>query len=172
LDTDITLTESPTEIALVPIAAPQVTFKTAATAAGLAGASALTRVKRMEWTLGSRYAPAWYMNGSTSFGAHVEGEPQGQAKLMVAADDAGMSYITNLRAGSTIFLRAEATGVQIGAGPAVYKLTLDTALKITDVSDLRDDEGVYAVEWTCDIAHDSTWGKAFSIALINSLASL
>jgi hypothetical protein len=168
----ITLTATPTEIALQPVMRTQVAVYMADTAAGLSSADALERVLNVEWTLNDRFAPVWTLNQSTSWDAFVESEPDTEFTVMMEADAEGMGLLTTMRAGSTKFFRIEAIGPVIGAGPATYSLVIDTAVKITDVSDFRDEDNIVAVEWTGEFTHDVTWGKSFNISLINALTAL
>lgn len=166
-----TMTSTPTEVALKPVMPTQVSVKTAATQAGLAGASALSRVLSCSWSLTDRFAPLWALNASSDFAATVEIEPSLECKLKVEADSAGMAYLTNLRAGSSVFMRIGAAGEAISGG-GNYTLTADAALKVTDITPFEDSDGVFAVEYTLVGIHDTTWGKATSIILINEMAAL
>lgn len=165
------LTASPTEVALVPVTRPQVTVKLATTAAGLGAASALTRVAKVDWNLSDRYGPVWALNGTADWATHVEVEPKLEVKLLMQADAVGMGPLTDMRANTTTFLRIEAVGPAIGAN--TYKLTIDTALRVAgDPSELRDEDGVFAIEWTFNAFHDVTWTRAFEVVLINTLSAL
>lgn len=168
----ITLTVTPTEIALEPVMRTQVSLKLADTAAGLAGATALTRGFAVDWSLTDRYAPVLALNQLTDFDAYIESEPSGEVTLLLEADAIGMALLTPMRAGATKFMRIQATGPVIGAGPATYSLIIDSALKVTDASEFQDEEDIVAMEWTMQFAHDSTFGKAFSVAVINALTAL
>ena len=137
----ITLTATPTEIALQPVMRTEVSIKLADTAAGLAGATALTHGFAVEWSLTDRYAPVLALNGLTDFDAYIESEPSGEVTLLLAADAIGMAFLTPMAQGATKFLRIQATGPQIGAGPAVYSLIIDSALKVTDASEFQDRRG-------------------------------
>ncbi len=171
LSDGITLTAAPTEVALKPVMATQVTVKTAATQAGLTAASALTRVLSCSWALTDRFAPLWALNASNDFPATVEIEPTLECKIKLEADAAGMAYLTNLRAGSSVFVRIGATGEAISGG-GNYSMTIDAACKVTDVAPFEDSDGVFAVEYTLGGVHDATWGKATSITLINEMTAL
>lgn len=166
-----TMTGTPTEVALKPVMPTQVSVKTASTQAGLAGATALSRVLSASWSMTDRFAPLWTLNGSSDFDVTVETEPTLECKLKLEADAAGMAYLTNLRAGSSIFLRIEATGDAISGG-GNHSLTIDTACKVTDITPFEDADGVFAVEYTLRGIHDATWTKATSITLINEIAAL
>lgn len=168
----ITLTASPTALALVPILPGQVSVYLDSTSGGL-GTTKLLRAFKADWSLAGRFGPIWTLNAAlASFAAHVEGDPTNDIALLVEADAAGMALLTNLRAGTTQFIRIEAVGAVIGAGPATYKFTLDAAVKVGAANELGDEDGVYAIEWPLKIVHDGTWGKAFTVTVINSLAAL
>ena len=172
LSDGVALTATPDEIPLQPVQRIEVGIKLADTAAGLGAATYLTRALSASWSLTDRYSPVWTLNRSSSYDTTIESEPTGEVTLMLAADAVGMGLLTTMRAGATKFMRIEATGPVIGAGPAVYSLVIDTAFKVSDVSDFRDEDGIFAIEWTGVFNHDSTWGKAFQVALINGLTAL
>jgi len=167
----ITLTSSPTSIALTPVLPTQVSVYLADTAAGLDGATALTRAISAEWNISDRFGPVWVLNGSTTWAAFVETEPKLEVKLMVEADAEGMGLLTTMRSGATKFVRIEAIGAVI-AGADTYQLTVDTACKVTDVDPFSDEDGVFAIGWTMTGFHDSTWGKATEVVVVNEIAAL
>lgn len=167
----ITLTSSPTSIALLPVLPTQVSVYLADSAAGLDGATALTRAISAEWNISDRFGPVWVLNGSTTWAAFVETEPKLEVKLMVEADAEGMGLLTTMRSGATKFVRIEAIGAVI-AGADTYQLTVDTACKVTDVDPFSDEDGVFAIGWTMTGFHDSTWGKATEVVVVNEIAAL
>lgn len=168
----ITLTATPTALPLVPVLPTQVSVYLDTTGAGL-GTTKLLRVLEAEWAVGSRFGPLWTLNAALpSYAAHVETEPDATLKLTQEADAAGMAVLTNLRAGTTSFVRIEAVGAVIGAGPATYKLTIDLAVKWESIDSLDDSDGVYAVTATGRIVQDATWAKSMSVKLVNSQTSL
>ncbi len=168
----ITLTAGATPVAEVPILPTQVSVKLADTQAGLAAALALGRPLSLEWDMTGRYKPVWPFNAvDPSFVAHVEDAPKLLAKVLVEADTEGMGPLTNLRSGATKWLRIAAIGAQIETGQN-YMLQIDMATKVTDVSEFKDQDGLYALEWTFTGVHDATWGKALEVQLENLLAAL
>ena len=167
----LTSLTSSDEIALIPVMPTQVAIYLADTAAGLAGATALSRAFSGSFTLENLTGPIYPLNQSSSFAAMVETEPTGTAQFMAAVDSEGMAPLTNLRAGTTKFMRIKAVGALI-TGSDYYTLTVDAALKITRPQEFRDEQGVYAVGWEGELTHDSTWGKACEIAVINTLTAL
>lgn len=173
LSDGITMTESPTEIALVPVLPTQVDVYLADTQAGLDEASALSRVLTAEWAISNRFGPVFPLAtaSGTGFAATVETEPATSLKLKMEADAEGMALLTTLRAGSSKFVRIKATGDEID-DPYYYDFQLDFAGKVEDVSDFSDEDGIFAIEWTLSAVHDSTWAKAMQIDIINELTAL
>jgi hypothetical protein len=172
MEEPVTLTPTPTEIALVPITGPQIKIYMADTYAGLAGATEMSHAVSLEWSMSNRFGPAWFLNGSNVYDQHVELEPELELTLLIEADDEGMGIFPIMRTGATKFIRVEAIGPVIGAGPGTYKFTLDTAAKVTDVGDFDDADGVYAIEYTFGGFHDPTWGAAVKAEVVNELAAL
>lgn len=171
LEDGVTLTASPTAIPAVPVLGKQVSVYLADTYAGLSGATALNPLSA-SWALTDRFAPFWALNASyTSFVEPVESEPKLECKLKLPADATGMGLLTTMRNGATKFMRIEAVGGEIEATKN-YRFTLDTAVKVMNVSEFSDEDGVFAIEWTFEAFHDATWGKAFEAIVINTLASL
>jgi hypothetical protein len=170
LQDGITMTASPTSIPLVPVLPMQVTVYLADTAAGLDSAAALARALSVEWSLTDRFGPLFVLNGSTGFVTTLEKEPKLVCKLKAEADSEGMGLLTQLRSGNSKFLRIKAIGPVIDTDP--YQLTIDTACKVTNVSEFSDEDGIFAIEWELTGVHDADWNKAASITLVNTLASL
>lgn len=167
-----TMTSSPTQLALLPVLGQHVNFYLASTYAGLASADPMNRGFKFSWAMSNRFSPVWpVQRASASYAAMVELAPQLQCRLTVAADDEGMGLLANLRAGSTLFVRAQAVGDLIEAGHN-YTLQVDTALKVTAASELRDQDGVVAVEWTLEAVRDGVWGQATEVQVKNAIAAL
>lgn len=167
---NITLTATPTTVDLVPVTRPHVTLKLADTHAGLDAAQAISYGFSVEWSLTNRFSPIWALTGSTDWNEHVEIEPQLQVRLLIQADATGMGLLTHMRNGSYQFLRIGCTGPNVDTEP--HELKIDTALKVMDVSDPRDQEGVAAAEWTFAGFHDPTWGAATEVTVVNELTAL
>lgn len=165
-------TASVTEVALVPVTGPQIKVYLEDTVAALASATELAGAISVEWSLTNRFGPAWFLNGLNEYTQHVELEPTLEVTMMQEADAEGMALLPIMRTGATKYLRIEATGGVIGAGPATYKLTLDTAVKVTDVGDFSDQEGVYAIEYTMQGFHSASLGSATKAVVVNEVAAL
>ncbi|MCE7982542.1 MAG: hypothetical protein DYG89_15230 [Caldilinea sp. CFX5] len=167
----ITLTASPTEIALQPVLPTEVSVYLDATAAGL-GTTKLLRVFGYDYEIASKVGPVWAIDAAqTSWAAHVELEPKAQFKLLLAADAVGMGLLTQLRAGTKRFIQVKAVGPVIAA-PHTWLFQHSLCGIVTGVSEFKDQDGVYAIEWTFDQVHDATWGKSTEIQVNNTLTTL
>lgn len=169
----ITMTAASTATALVPVLPTQADVYLDTTSGSL-GTTRLPRVFSLEWSLGGRFGPVWPINSSLgTFGAVVETMPKATVKMLVEADVSGMGTILPyLRNGNTAWLRINYTGGTIG-GTALYGLTMDFPVKISAApGEFKDQDGVYAIEYTFDTAHDATWGKAMQIVLRNGISTL
>ncbi len=175
LTDSITMTNSPTALPLIPLLPTQVDVKYADTQAGLTGATALARVLSADWSISDRFNPVWPLQTSSGsaggFATVVEAAPKSQLKIKMEADAEGMALLTTANSSATKFFRIQAVGALI-ASTYYYTMQLDFAGKVTDVSDFSDEDGVFAVEWTLDAVHDSTWGKALEIQLTNTQTTL
>lgn len=169
----VTLTATPTAIAMQPMLPATVNVFVDTTAAGL-GTTKLTRALQVGWNLSDRYGPLWTLNSAVSgYAARIETEPTAEGHLMVEADSTGMGFLTQLRAGSTRFLRIEVVDTAlIGAGPATYKAWFDFAIKFNAANEFSDEDGCYAMDWPFTIVHDPTWGKAFLFTITGSIAAI
>jgi hypothetical protein len=161
-----------TALALVPILPQQVSVKLADTQAGLAGASAMTRVLEAGFNIGGRFDGIWPLNAAVdSWDGHVELAPKSSASLKMAADSNGMPLLVNLRKGTTKFMEISAVGDATEAGQT-YLFKAQMGLKITDIGDWSDANGLYAVDFSAEIAYDATWGKAIELTVQNLLTAL
>jgi hypothetical protein len=113
LSDGITMTGSPTLVALAPIASKYWNVYLDATSAGL-GTTQLVKTLSFDYEMGNIYLPAWFVNRATlGFTSHVDGDPTCVAKLLLEADAQGMALLSTMQTGATGFLRAEALGLII-----------------------------------------------------------
>jgi hypothetical protein len=106
----ITMTGSPTDIALSPITGKDFNMYMDTTGAGLGGTQ-LLKVLSAEFSMDSIYGPAWYVNrANSSYSAHVDLKPSVSFKFAIAADAVGMALLGDMRLGTTKFVRVEAQG--------------------------------------------------------------
>lgn len=178
IEDGITMTSTGvTSIPTVPIQPTQLDCYLDDTVAGL-GTTKQLRVISGEWSVTGKYGSLFVVDSSKpSFVANVEKDPASTFKLKVEADAQGMAQLNKFRTGASQFLRLTAKGPKIysgatTAGDVYNSLTVDVAGKISAVSKFEDSDGVYAVEFTFTTVHDSNWGRAFLISLVNSLATL
>lgn len=167
----ITMTGSPSDVALVPMMGKQFDVYIDAAAANL-GTTKLLRAFNVAPSLSGVFGPIWAINSAnTSFGAHVDLAPTTSCKLTVEADATGMGYLTQFRAGTTIFLRAKATGAVIDSA-IPYSFAWDMALLIKSVSTDEDEAGVTTVSYETEFTKDPTWGKATLITVVNDVPTV
>lgn len=173
LSDGISMTGSPTSLAQVPVLPTDIDVFLDTTSGGLGGTK-LTRVTECTITIGDRYAPVWVLNtANTSFVAHVETEPTAQIALTMEADAAGMAWLTDMRGGTTKFIRIKGTSPTLaGAATVFYGFTWDAAVKVAEVGDFDEQDGLYVIDITYDMVHDGTWGKAFTVSVINKISAL
>jgi hypothetical protein len=113
LSDGITMTGSPTLVALAPIASKYWNIYLDATSASL-GTTQLLSPLSFDYEMGNIYMPAWFINrANIGFTSHVDGDPTCVAKLLVMADLQGMSLLSTMQTGATGFLRVNAQGLII-----------------------------------------------------------
>lgn len=167
----ITLTSTPTEIAIVPVLPTDISVYMDTLYSDI-GETKLLRVLKIDFDTGERFGTVWPIDAAqASFAAHVETEPTAEFKLLLAADSVGMGLLTTMRAGTKKFFRVEAVGATI-EDTYTYKWTHDICAVVTDVAPFSDENGIYAIEWTFTATYDSDFGKAFSFNTVNELTAL
>lgn len=140
---------------------------------GALGTTKLLRAFGLDLTIGDRFGGVWPIDAAqASFAGHVERVPTTTIGLEVEADAQGMALLGTMRAGSTSFLRLEANGPQIDAGPATHRLRIDAAVKVESPGDFGEVDDVRTVDWDTQIVADAGWGKALEVSLVNKLAAL
>lgn len=172
LTTDgITLTASPTDIALEPIVPNQVDIYLDDTFATI-GTTKLTRCIEAGWELSDKNGPIWPLNSTNaSYAASIETKPQGSANLTLGADSSGMALLPKMRVGQTMYLRIKATGRVID-GAFTYLHQVDIAVKILNPGEKGDSDGLRTIPWEFRAVHDSTMGGAFKIKHSTTLTAL
>lgn len=167
----ITMTATPTEIEAVPISPDSVCVYCDEDSGDL-GTTKLTRVFSIDWEQSARFGAVWPVDCALdNFAAHVETEPKSTFKLVTAANSQGMGFLANARAGTKLFFRVESNGAEIDTGEN-YLFQHDLCATVAEIGEFRDEQGVYALEWTFNVKYDPTWGKAFAFAIENGLSAL
>lgn len=171
-DDGTALTAAPGELPQVPILPKQWDIFLDSTA-GAIGTTKYLRNFAFNLNMAGLYNAIWPINSAlTSYATTVENaEPTVTAELRVEADATGMALLTALRSGATRFIRAKATSpVVIGAGPAVYSMQVDCAVKLANYADFDDENGLYVVPWPLQIV-DDPWGS-LNITVVCAQAAL
>ncbi len=173
----ITLTPTPTAVAIAPVVSKHINVYLDATSAGL-GTTQLNRVLSIEYQMSDVYDVLWVLNRATiGWTAHVNKQPKCTVKLKVEADAAGMAMLGYVQSGATYYLRVDAQGQQIasdGPGAIFNAIKHDMAIKFGKPSKFEDEQGVFAIEWEGTIVEDPAWdgGKAQTITVTNLLGAL
>lgn len=175
LQDNITLTSSPTAIEEAPILPTHIDVYVDSTSAGL-GTTKMTRDFNVVWRNNDAYGVIWPLNSTlSSWAAPVGLEPTNQLELTLEADSQGMGFLTDLRAGSTKYVRIDCVStVSAGATTTKYRLQIDFAGKVSASPTFDETDGVYTVNWTMDSVYDAAWGSGQyqKITLINKVAAL
>lgn len=178
ITTGITLTASPTAVALSPMVSKHFNVYLDPTSGAL-GSTLLTRVLSIEYSMDNVYGPLWVLNRSTvGWTAHVDMAPKCTFKMKLEADSTAIGYIaTYLQGGATAYVRVSGQGPQIASdGPSTVNATFqhDMALKFDKPDQFGDEQGVYAIQYNCTVVEDPSWssGKAQTITVTNLIASL
>ena len=156
---------------IIQVLGSQIAVYADSTNGGL-GTTKLTRVLMGEINISERYKPLWVVDSAQgSFVAVVESVPKIELKLTLEADSNGMAFLNSMRNGSTTFFRVKALGANIGTG-ADYLLQFDIAGKVSAISEFKDQDGVYAVEFTFTAVYDATWAKFLEVKAVNKISTL
>lgn len=156
----------------VPMPGTGTTVTFADTWAGLGAASVTAKVITATLAIQDRWGQFWYLDSSkTSFASHLDKAPNATLKVMVEADAAGMSYLTKMRAGTQSCVRIKTVGPLIDTYYNQMIVDMVGLIPPSGVSDFKDEDGVYAVEWTFQCSKDSS-GNTIAASLQNGLAAL
>lgn len=181
----ITLTAGATQVAATPVQSAQIDVYLDATAAGI-GTTKLGRSSKVEWSRNSKFADYWILDSTkTSYTEAVETKPEASLTLTLQANASGMGLLTNLRAGSTVYIRVEAKGAQLAAttggwkigggstitGNASYLFRHDLACKVLEMAPIEDQDGVMGGAWPMRVVYDPTLTYSERITLVNALAA-
>lgn len=169
----MTALTSANEVPLVPVLGSQLDFFLDPTA-GAFGTTKLLRATRMEFVISGMWNRLFAANtANTSYATSIQGNPNMTASLTLQADAAGMAQLTNMRAGSTFYLRGKATGAATDVpNSRTYSFIMDLCVKVNGQPRASTDQGQRAVTWPLEVVHDSGYGRAFTISSENLLATL
>jgi hypothetical protein len=110
LTTGITMTSSPTTVALAPISSAMFNVYLDTGSASL-GNTQLLRPLSVDYAFDGVYQPLWVLNRTTiTWSQHVDMKPKSSVKLMLEADTTGVGLLVPLQQGQTRFMRVQAQG--------------------------------------------------------------
>lgn len=159
------------EVLAQPVFPTYVTVYADSTANAL-GTTALTRPLEASWKIAGKWDPLWTLNATnTSWPVPIEKMPKVELGLTLEADSSGMTYLTNFRAGSSVFLRFASVGATI-EGSLKYSTFCDFCAKITSIKDLKDHKGVWAIDYGLEAFQDQVWGQAMSFTVRSTATAL
>ena len=160
---------------LVPILPGEVCVYMDPTFAAI-GTTRLTRDFTAAIEIGGLFGPFWPLDCTLdSFGGHAPLKPDTTtATLQLGNDVQGRDPVAIMRSGDTRYLRIEATGPQIDAGPPSFphRLRIDAALKVVDAPTRGDSDGLATLEWSFGLFDDPDFGGAIAITLDTNVAAL
>jgi hypothetical protein len=128
----VTLTSSPTAVALAPTVAKQYNIYLDSTSGAL-GTTQLLKVLQVVYSFSGVYGPFWPINrANIGYTSHVDLVPKSDIKIKLEADAAGMALLIYLQQGTTYYLRVQAVGsvidnnqtLTIGGGAVSGNFTL------------------------------------------------
>ena len=163
-----------TALPLVPILPAQVCVYLDPTFAAI-GTTRLTRDFSAAFAIGGLFGPFWPLDCTLpSFAGAVPLKPDATATLQLGNDTQARALVPVMRAGTTQYLRIEATGPQIDAGPPVYshRLRIDAAVKVVEAPTSGDSDGLSTLEWGFGIFDDSAFAGAISITIDTTTIAL
>ena len=126
-----------------------------------------------EWTTGLN--PHWYVDGNDYFGQVTEsGDVMGNVRLVVDSNSTAISqYYDKGEAGTTDFLRLQATGGTIAATGTAYDAVFEFGLVYENVTPLGSEiDGLNTYEVDARIIYDDTWGQSIGATVVCNLADL
>jgi hypothetical protein len=160
-----------TSLAVVPILPGDVCVYLDPTAAAI-GTTQLMRDFAASFDISGLFGPFWPLDCTNpSFGGHVPLKSDAGATLQLGNDTAGRALITNMRAGSTVYVRIEATGPIIEAAIR-HKLRIDMALKVVSAPTRGDSDGLSTLEWGFGLVDDASFGGAIKVALTTNVVAI
>lgn len=172
IEDGIAMTGAPTVLPLVPVV-PATVCVYLDDDFGDLGTTKLSRLLALEWGIADRFGPLWTIDcDEDSYAATIEQAPNLTTGMTMEADAAGMGLLVTARAGATKYMRIEAIGPVIDAGPDTYRLRIDMPVKVTETGGFSDEDGVYAVQWSTTGVDDGDFGGPLEVEVVNTTTAL
>ena len=172
----VSLTASPTAVEQVPMTGAQFNVYLDPTSAAL-GTTQLTAPLKVDYKASGYYDPFWPINRTNaSFTDIVDKEKKHELKLSLEADSTAIAFKGSyLEVGARAYVRVQGQGPLIDVTNSVHAtFQHDMACFVSEMSEFGDEDGVYKVDYTLQIAEDTAWGtgEAQKITLTNLLQTL
>ncbi len=157
-------------VELVRVMPPQIDVYVDPTFAGL-GTTKQLRAFEAGISLDDMYGSVWPLNSAlTGHDGYIQNQPSSESTMLLAADAAGLAFLDNVRAGTTVYLRIKATGPIIEAA-IPYSFIVDMPVQVSDVGTFEDSNGIYAIPWTFQPVDDGT-NPPISFTVVNKQLAL
>lgn len=172
----ISLTASPTAVEQLPMTGAQFNVYLDTTSGGIGGTQ-LSNPLKVDYKASGYYDPYWPINrANASFTDLVDKEKKHELKLSLEADSTAIAIKGSyLEVGARAYVRIAGVGPLIDVSNSVHAaFTHDMACFVSEMSEFGDEDGVYKVDYTLQIAEDTAWnsGEAQKISLTNLVSAL
>ena len=173
----ISLTASPTNVALLPTVGAQYSVYLDTTSAGI-GTTQLSDPLKVDFKASNYYGQYWPINrANASYTSHLDLLPKNELKITLQANSTGIAVRGNyLQPGTRAYVRVAGVGATIDTPNSIKAaFTHDMAVFVSDMAEFSDVDGVYAVEYTLQVAEDMAWtqfGTAQKLVLTNAISAL
>lgn len=171
-----TLTSSPTEVEQLPMTGAMVNVYLDTTSAGV-GTTQLTDFLKGEFKASDYYEGYYPTNrANSSYSDLTDKEKKHEFAITLQANSTGVAIKGNyLETGDRAYVRVDVQGPLIDAGNSIHaSMQHDMACFVSGMDEFSDEDGVYAVKYTLQVAEDSAWssGTAQKMTLTNLLNGL
>lgn len=176
LTDSVTLTASPTVVEKLPMVGAQFNVYLDPSSANI-GTTQLTAPLKVDYKASGYYDGFYPINrANSSFTDLVDKEKKHELKLSLEADSTAIAFRGSyLQPGDLCYVRVSGQGPVIdGANSVKASMQHDMACFVSGMSEFGDEEGVYKVDYTLQVAEDSAWntGEAQKFTLTNLLSAL
>jgi hypothetical protein len=172
-----TMTSTPTAIALYPMTGVQANVYLDTSSGGLGGTQ-LTDPLKVDFKASEYYDQYWPINrAAASFTNYIDKRPKNEFKITLQANSTGIAVRGNyLQTGSRAYIRVSVQGPELDVPNTAYALFQhDMAVFCSEMAEFSDVDGVYAVEYTFQVAEDTSWttlaGGTAQVLLVQNLVS-
>lgn len=168
--TTVALTGSPTTIAQLPVSARELDVYMNSTF-GTIGTTKLTDPFMARLVVGNKFNPKWVLNtANQSFKDMVEVPVDLSFVFSMEHNTQSRALFDEIQNNPTKYMRVKATGPII-EGVIPYSITLDMAVNVT-AAEQGDEDGAWAMVFTCNPIHDAGLGSPFNLAVVNVITAL